>query len=163
MPKWHVVKVRTICPPQLAKLRALFLLCITVAACGTMHEATLVLLVALVASFSPAVAVAGATVPTINFLLNGNLADLTESEQEALMDGVIDTLQAVVTGSESECGHGTFDRSFIAVWLSEVNPIRARVYFKPGSGVDLLSEARDIVDCITSDGKLGTGGGKRPT
>ena len=85
-------------------------------------------------------------VPTIEILLYGTLADLTEPEQAALKDGVIGRLQA---GSDA-CGHGPFDRSYIVVELSGESPIHARVYFKAGSGVD-ISEAEDIGDFIQSD------------
>ena len=96
-------------------------------------------------------------VPTIECMLYGSLSELTEPEQAALKVGVIDMLQA---GSD-ECGHGTFDRSYIEVGLSAESPIHARAYFLPGSGVISLSEAEDIADFITSDGSAVTtdGGG----
>ena len=119
-----------------------------------MTEAMLVLLVALAASFSPAVtgmALATATVPTIEVLLDGDLTTLSELGQTALKAGFLDKLQAA--------SDQTLDRRNIVVELSERSPIKADAFFMPGSGAksDMsYSEVHAIADAIQYEGSFVT-------
>ena len=97
-------------------------------------------------TFSPAGQTA---VPKITVFLEAVAAasTLTEQDQMALKEGIIERLQA-----ESE---EPFDRSKITVVLSGSNPIKAETFFRPGSGVN-DAKAREIAAAIQSEGSVVT-------